>query len=216
MGLDWNPANKPAPGREQEYAILLAALEAEAESGGDESDEESAASQAFFAATISAFDTLEAPTIGVDEVANSWAQQQYEAGDQSEPFSIWFEKVRGLRLVHLAPECAGIPRYSNGSPAGYVEPFSFRAQFLRLCEEIIGTAALEQCYESKSPEELVRFGEFLRSAGLQYAATHNLDVPPISEEFDEDAPEWRADILIAAGDWCIFWGTRGHPLDPYW
>ncbi len=216
MGLDWNPANKPVPGREKEYEALLAALEADAENDDEESDEESEASRQFFAATISAFETLEAPTIGVDEIANDWAKEQYDAGEKTEPYDAWFEKVRGLRLVHLVPACSGVPRYSNGSPAGYVEPFSFRAQFLTLCEDIIGPEVLEKCYESKSPGELVDFGKCLKSAGEEYAAAQGVSIPPESEEFDENAPEWRADILVAAGEWCIFWGERGHPLDAYW
>lgn len=216
MGLDWNPANKPVPGREQEYEILRAALEAEAENSDEESDEESEASRRFFAATISAFDTLNAPTIGVDEIADAWAREQYLDGERTEPFEVWFDKVRGLRLVHLVPECPGIPRYSNGSPAGYVEPFSFRAQFLTLCEDIIGSEVLEQCFENKQADELVAFGRFLKTTGLEYAAAQNVVVPPLSDEFDENSPEWRADILVAAGEWCIYWGERGHPLEAYW
>lgn len=216
MGLDWNPANKPVPGREQEYEVLRAALEAAAADTDDDPDEESEASRLFFAATISAFDTLNAPTVGIDQNANDWARERYEEGEKNEPYESWFERVRGLRLVHLVPDCPGVPRYSNGSPAGYVEPFSFRAQFLTLCEDIIGSEVLEQCFESKTPAELVEFGAFLKSAGLEYAARAGVAIPPVSAEFDEDAPEWRADILIAAGEWCIFWGERGHPLDPYW
>ena len=216
MGLDWNPANKPIPGRETEYEELAAALQAEAEQSDDETEEESEISKRFFECSISAFDTLAAPTVGEDKAADEWAKEVYESENRDEPFEIWFENVRGLRLVHLVPECAGVPKYSNGSPAGYVEPFSFRGQFLTLCEDIIGEDVLEQCYENKTPEELVEFGKLLKKAGLDFASKHGVLLPPTTDEFDENAPEWKADILVSAGEWCIFWGERGHPLDAYW
>ena len=81
MGLDWNPANKPIPGRESEYEELRAALEAEPESDEDDDDEESEASKRFFEASISAFETLDAPTIGLDEVATQWAKEVYPETD---------------------------------------------------------------------------------------------------------------------------------------
>lgn len=217
MGLDWNPANKPIPGREAEFKALRAELDAEAAAAdANESEEETEASKRFFAASVSAFDTLSAPTIGVDEVADRWLKEQYESQAIDEPFDVWFARLRGLRVVHLVPDCPGIPRYSNGSVAGYVEPFSFRAQFLTLCEDIIGSEALERCYQSMTAAELIEFGKFLKEAGESHARQHGVSLPSDTDEFDEEAPEWKADILVAAGEWCVFWGERGHSLDPYW
>ena len=42
----------------------------------------------------------------------------------------WVESLEGMYVVPLVAPCDGVPRYSNGTVAGYVEPFSFRAQFL--------------------------------------------------------------------------------------
>ncbi len=216
MGLDWNPANKPIPGRESEYEELRSSLEAECESDEDDGDEESEASKRFFEASISAFETLNAPIIGIDEVATQWAKEIYPETGAEEPYDEWFEKVRGLRVVHLVPPCAGVPKYSNGSVGGYVEPFSFRAQFLHLCEEIIGEETLEACYENREPAELIEFGLLLKKTGEEYSIRNNVAVPPSSEEFDENSPEWQVDIVLAAGEWCIYWGERGHPLEAYW
>jgi hypothetical protein len=51
------------------------------------------------------------------------------------------------------PPCDGLPRYTNGSPGGYVERYSFRAQFLQDCEEELGDDLLATAYESKLPDE---------------------------------------------------------------
>ena len=218
MGLDWNPANKAVPGREADYEALKAALDAELadESQHDADDEqESEASRRFFEASISAFDTLMAPTVGVDEPANQWAREEFAQLETDEPFEKWFESIRGLRLAHLSP-CPGVPRYSNGSVGGYVEPFSFRGQFLTFCEPIIGMEVLERCYQNMPAEELISFGQHLKEKGEALVRESGLILPKESDEFDEEDPRWHADILIAAGDWCIFWGERGHPLEAYW
>jgi len=219
MGLDWNPANKAIPGLEAEYEELRAALENEAESDEDSEEnegKESEASRKFFEASISAFDTLNVPTIGIDEIANQWAKENYAEADSEEPYEEWFEKVRGLRIVHLVPPCPGVPRYSNGSPGGYVEPFSFRAKFLHLSEGIISEEVLESCYENREPAELIEFGKYLKNIAEEYAAENQIAMPPTSEEFDENSLEWQVDIVLAAGEWCIYWGERGHPLHAYW
>jgi len=216
MGLDWNPANKPRPGHEAEYYELRAALKEAAESDQEGHGEESEASRKFFEASISAFDTLGAPTIGIDEIANQWAKENYAESHSEEPYEEWFEKVRGLRVVRLVASCPGVPRYSNGSPGGYIEPFSFRAQFLQLSVGIIGEEVLESCYENREPAELFEFGKSMKNRGEEYAAQNQVAVPPTSEGFDENSLEWQVDIVPAAGEWCIYWGERGHPLDAYW
>lgn len=129
MGLDWNPGNKPKPGFETEYAQLARAIGA-----ATEADQESMREK-FFAISISAYETLQAPRVGFDARADEWARARYRdnptAAMSPEEFAA---KLRGFYVVDLVPECDGIPPYSNGSTGGDVEPFSFRGQFLSDCK----------------------------------------------------------------------------------
>jgi hypothetical protein len=210
MGLDWNPANKPIPGREAEFAALKAALDAEI-FNADEDQEQWPAADKFDAGSISPAETLGAPVVGVDEVANKWAREFHREHLPNMSFAAWLKEANGMRVPELAPPSVGLPRYNAHSEE--VNPYTFCAEYLTVCEDVIGAQTLAACYEDKSASELVAFGKQLLAMGQKYAQKHRVTLPPKSDEFDPDAPERKADIIIAAGEWCIFWGEHGHALD---
>jgi hypothetical protein len=57
------------------------------------------------------------------------------------------------------------------------------------------------------------------AVGEAYATANGLD-PAACVASDEDmeraTPRYKADIVLSAGRWCIFWGERGHVLDAFW
>jgi hypothetical protein len=163
---------------------------------------------------ISAFETLNAPRVGFDPIADDWAKNTHAARGIAKPLEVWFEEMRGCYVVGLVPASDGIPLYSNGAIANYVESFSFRAQFLKSCTAIIGQNLLEASYEVKFAPELSRFGADLLASAERYAKVNNLEIPATPPE-DSDSLQGQLHIVAAAARWCQFWGERGHFLEPY-
>jgi hypothetical protein len=226
VGLDWNPGNKPKPGHEAEFVDLFNRIEA-----GRAGDARDGLIKRFREISITAFETLGAPVVGRDPQADEWARQlRVEQGyDESE--ENFLAHLNGFAVLPLVPPCDGLPRYTNGSPGGYVEEYAFRAQFLQDCADDIGEELLAAAYESKLSDELLVYGRQLLARAEDLARRHGVDplnlvVPdevPTMEEFEagKRAPttwsvEHRVDVAHSAGRWCVFWAERGHFLDAYW
>lgn len=213
MGLDWNPGNRPRPGFEAEFLWLVDGIRKQRIA------DESAEHSRFFEISISAFETLNAPQIGFDARANEWIVRKYHSQPREISEAEWLERFHGFYVVELVPPCDGIPRYSNGSPGGYVESFSFRAEFLRDCETALPQRLMDAAYESKFADETVAYGQELLEAAHKYAAANRVD-PRDCELSDDDmerkTPRYQTNIVLSAGRWCLFWGERGHMLDAYW
>jgi hypothetical protein len=229
MGLDWNPMGRPRPGHEEEFARLFKALvEHPADAGfieqalrrlrGFDRDKVSAR---WFEIQVSPYEALAAPRVGLDPAADAWARQQYQqlpdekrsAKSESE----FLKEMAGYYVLQLVPPCDGIPMYSNGG-LGYVELFSFRAQFLTIdCKDIIGENLLEQAYRTCLAPGLAALGAALMAKAVEYAAmnkvSHVADVP--RPEYEEGKPESNAHILFSAARWCNFWSSRGHGMEAY-
>jgi hypothetical protein len=213
LGLDWNPGNRPRPGFEAEFDRLFAGIsEKRIQAGTPEHAR-------FFEISISAYETLQAPQVGSDARADEWIRAKYREQQPQMTEAEWIDRFQGFYVVELVPACDGIPAYSNGSPGGYVEPFSFRAQFLRDCESIISTNMLEAAYVSKRHDETTAYGHELISIGEAFAQRNGLDPRNCSASDDDlhgETPRYFADIILSAGKWCVFWGEQGHTLDAYW
>jgi hypothetical protein len=226
MGLDWLPGNRAKPGFEAEFADLFRRLNA---SGSGAKRE--ALLERFREISSSAFETLGTPVVGRDPQADDWARMTYRELNEPELSEEEFlVRLEGFAVLPLVARCDGLPRYSNGSPGGYVEEYSFRAQFLHDCADDIGEDLLAAAYESKLPPDFLAYGRQLLAKAEDLAARHGLDpmtlvVPdeiPTEEEFaaGKRAPEtWsvehRVDVAHAAGRWCVFWAERGHLLDAW-
>jgi len=208
MGLDWNPANKPKPGCEKEYIELFDAL------SGESTPDIERKKLRFCEITTSAFETLEAPRVGINIEANDWAKKKYAEKKPDMSLEQWLEKFKGYYVLELVPKCDGLPRYSSGC-LGYVQLFSFRAQFLTDCTEIIGEKLLEEAYINKLVPEFKIYGQNLLAKAGEYMKKHNLK-PPEKTPDNPDSVEAHIDVVLAASRWCKFWSDREHPLEAYW
>lgn len=218
MGLDWNPGNKAKPGYETDYARLSKAIEA-AESDA----QREALREQFFAISISAYETLGAPRVGFDQAADAWARARYRdnpsmAASETELLS----GLKGFYVVELVPTCDGVPPYSNGTTGGYVEPFSFRGQFLTDCVPVIGERLLEEAHTTKPAPALAAYANELLACGRRYAEKHGCSwVETVRDDWDRIGdsqagdPHALAHIVVWAAKWCSFWSARGHLLDAW-
>ena len=207
MGLDWNPANKAKPGHEKEFEGIVLKLSKNSWWGRKKT------LKRFTEISIPAFETLGAPQVGKDPDANEWARRKYSETTQELSEEEFISKLSGFYVLELLPPCDGIPAYSNGG-LGYVEIYSFRAQLLEYCEEIIGGDLLEKAYGYHSPEELVRYGNALIQSAKEYSAERGIEIPD-SSPGDDESPSFFLHVVTSAGRWCKFWGERGHMLEPY-
>jgi hypothetical protein len=234
MGLDWLPGHKPKPGYEAELRKIVQTLLwdkvakadrvgvstgrwsrlLEAVVGRSSTRGQSALRQRYDEIGISAFETLNAPRVGFDPLADDWAKKIHATRNIAKPLEVWLSEMRGCYVVSLVPPCDGIPFYSNGAIATYVERFSFRGQFLKSCTAIIGKGLLESSYEIKFAPDLSKFGGDLLASADTCAKANNRVIPMTPPE-DPDSLDAQLHIVAAAGRWCLFWGERGHFLEPY-
>jgi hypothetical protein len=234
MGLDWIPGHRPRPGHEAEFRNLVGSLLWDKLGRADRADvtrkprsflarlfarpaaphgASEAARQRYEEIGISAFETLNAPRVGFDPAADEWARTTHAARGITKPLDDWLREMRGYYVLDLVPPCDGIPLYSNGVLGSYVDRFSFRAQFLKDTTEIIGDHLLEACYEVKFAPDLAAFGRALLVRADAYARVRDLGVPE-TPPTDHASPEGQLHVVICAGRWCVFWGERGHFLEP--
>lgn len=226
MGLDWNPIGKPKPGHEAEFERLFHQV---AELPVDPGfftrlrlkfrgiDAESIR-QRWFDIQISPFDTLDAPIVGVHPQADAWARERWR--EQTAPTmdeAAFLRSLDGYHVLQLVPRCDGLPWYSNGG-LGTVELFSFRAQALHDCEDILDPALLARCHDNALAPGLARLAADLRAAADRYAAIE--DVGDVADRYYADlpagSPASKAHILYSAARWGEFWSSRGHGLEAYW
>lgn len=212
MGLDWNPGPKPKPGHEEEFRELWHKLDARS------CFFRQAKVKRFHEITTTAFETLGTPRVGFDAAATEWARRDAFANrkDKSLSEDVFVEQMRGFYVLDLVAPCDGLPRYTNGHAGGYVERYSFRAQFLRLdCADVIGTELLNSAYKSKLPEDTILYGGSLLDRARQYAASRSIDLADVHFIEEEESPISKLDIVLAAARWCRFLGERGHWLEAY-
>jgi hypothetical protein len=213
MGLDWNPIGKPKPGFEAEYEALFREIGKTKRTDPNVK----ALQQKFFAVSILPFETLKAPRVGVDAAADKWAMRDFAARKNREiTRNQWFESWRGYYVLQLIPDNDGLPVYSN-FPLGIVERYSFRAEFLRDCEEWLGDL-LPKAWKHHRVPELVDYGRRLQAAATEFGRRMRVgeDVlerrePPPGEGFAA-----QAHLVASAARWCLFWAERGHSLEADW
>lgn len=212
MGLDWNPGPRAKSGCEQEFQKLWHKLAAKSCFFRNRKQKR------FDEITESAFQTLATPQVGWDERANKWAEEAAFPNRQNKSLTkeAFLNGMKGFYVLDLVPPCDGIPRYTNGHAGGYVERFSFRAQWLQDSVDIIGEKMFEEAYNSKLPADTVAYGEQLLSLASEYAEARRLIIAERKPDADPDSLEFKFDVVLSAGRWCRFWGAKGHWLEAYW
>ena len=221
MGLDWKPLNKPLAGYEDEYRRLFMQLSGAEKPKmsildkllGKQHPSRESLLDRFLEISSTAYETLNAPQVGIDSKATEWAASKFQyRQDQSLTLDQFMTQMHGYYVVELVPECDGIPVYI----AGHDEAHIFRAQFLVDCEEILGQDIFESAYQSKLAKETREYADELMTIAERYAAQHDCSylkdrrTPP---EGDMHTPQAKAHILFSAAKWLRYWSDRGHGME---
>jgi len=221
MGLDWNPVHKPKTGNEAEYQELFDKLTGKAPIkpnlwnlfSFNRVKETERLKERFFDISISAFETLGAPQVGVDKAADEWARGRFEdRTDKNATMEQFMEQMQGFYVVDLVPEHEGIPIYV----AMHDERFVFRAAFLHDCEKVIGKQMLDAAHTTMSPEMAIDYGEELMRVADAFAAENGCEAMKdqrTGPKGTEDSTADKAHILFSAAKWLLWWAKRGHPIE---
>ena len=208
MGLDWIPGPKAKPGYEQEFLALWEKLHAKSCFWRDSK------LKRFQEITTTGFETLAAPRVGFDASATEWARRAFhQRKDKCLNEQQFLERMQGYYVLDLVPPCDGIPRYSNG-PLGTVDRYSFRGEYLRDCQDILGQDLVKSAWNSKLSEETAEYGRELLGRATAYATAHGIDISKVHLA-EPDSAEFNVDVVLAAGKWCRFWAERGHWLEAW-
>ena len=83
---------------------------------------------------------------------------------------------------------------------GYVEPFSFRAEFLHACEDMIPEGTRTKGHESCLAPGLATLGQELRACASSYARDRHVEQIEFVTEvnFEEKSPERKLHITYFA------------------
>ena len=229
MGLDWNPLGKPKPGYEEEFASIFQQLGESSNWGWlekrrrrREGRDHEGLHKRWSEIEIRPHETVGAPQVGSNAEADAWARKRYkelqaaEEPELPESESEFMQQMQGGYVLALAPPCDGFPYYSNWT-LGYCDRFSFRAEFLRDCEELIPEKTFSKCYESCLAPGLAVLGQELRDCATSYARAKQLEhIEFVTEGFEADSPEKKLHILYSAARWCEYWSSRGHGMESDW
>ena len=228
MGLDWNPLARPKAGNEAEFDQLFSLLI------GKEPLYLTAFS-AFFGITSPKrkrekrlarlreisdppFATLGAPRVGFDAPADAWLRAKLEAKGKADDFENARRQMRGYYVLDLLPPCDGFPLYTNYPLYEGLDRYSFRAQFLNDCRDIIGAELHERAWEQMRAPELAAYADALEAKLHPWAERErvaHVEHAPEPPELAENDPASKAHVLFSAIRWCRFWAARGHGLDPW-
>lgn len=215
MGLDWNPIGKARPGFEGEFEQLF--LQIGQLRRGDPAEE--AVQKRFWEISKSPYETLAAPQVGFDPRADEWARQRFpNRNDKSLTLEKFLAGMRGYYVLDLVPVNDGLPVYTNAHIASYCDKFSFRAQFLKDVEDMLGSALLDEAFVHHNAQELAEYGQRLCDCATEFAKLNG--VLGILDQREppglENSPKSRTHIVISAARWCLFWSGHGHGMEADW
>jgi alpha-L-fucosidase len=217
MGLDWRPLGKPKAGFENKYYKLFRLLqdkEKQELSFWDKLKGKKPATreqllEEWYDISVETYETIKAPRVGYDQVANEWIKKKYEGTDNKVTFEEFRLQLLGYYVIELAEELDGVPVYMAFGQDENV----FRAQFLDNCKELIGEDLYNSAWNTKLADETLVYGQKLLEIANKVASENKMlylkdqRIPP---EADEESLESKIHILYAAAKWLIFYGKNGH------
>ena len=206
MGLDWVlDKHKARPGFEDRYATVTQRLADMRNDGAESPDLEEELKKI----SISCYETVGAPRVGIDEEATEWYRKNNYEPAQADaisgkldgrpeakefwlrPFEECLEDHKGQYVMELAREKGGEAAVSGIA----VQSIDFRGKMMRYVEGL-EEGLVNEAWENHTAEECVDYAK--RLAGV---------LPTIP-----DGPEGK-ELLQGAIDWLNFWGSRGFG---YW
>jgi hypothetical protein len=167
----------------------------------------------YFEISVLPKDTLNAPKIGIDLKATEWALTKYNPNNsRNESADQFIERLKGYDVYDLLEDCNGLPKFISLSDSSY----DFNSRFLVELTEIIGEQNLENLYYYKNAKEFVEIGHNFMSIADKYSIEHNCThvKGDKNEEYEDSTPENNTLILKNFARWCIFWGEKGHGMEP--
>ena len=136
MGLDWRPLGKPKAGFEERYNQLFRLIQEtdEQQLEGEKKSKKIELLDEWSKIQIPSYETIKAPRVGRDNVADDWLKKKYDETDKSISLEEFIQDHSGYYVVELAKELDGVPMYVAMAQDRNV----FRGQFLDDCKDIIG------------------------------------------------------------------------------
>ena len=217
MGLDMRPMGKPKPGFENRFIEILEMVTKDnipkpnffEKLKGKKLPTKEELLQEWFANQIQSYETLKAPKVGTDKIANDWIKQKYEESEKEISETEFIEQHNGFYVIELSEDKDGVPTYISLGQDENV----FRGQFLVDCTEIIGEDLVAEAWNTKNAEETLDYGNRLMTIATKIAREKNLEylseqrIPP---DLDETNIESKLHILFSLSKWLIFYGKNGH------
>jgi hypothetical protein len=217
MGLDMRPMGKPKPGFEKRYNQIFRIIQ------GTEKQELSFLDKLrgkkrlakddllkeWFENQIPSYETIRAPKVGRDKVADEWIKEKYQESDKKISESEFINRNEGYFVIELAQELDGIPMYIAMNQDRNV----FRGQFIQDCADLIGEDLVSEAWNTKLAKETLDYGQKLMTVGDEIAEKNNLQYlkqqrkPP---EAEETSIEWKLHIVYSLAKWLVFYGKNGH------
>ncbi len=208
MGLDWMlHGSKPKPGYEKQFHRIndkLAALETDAGLADDKKKQfRSDLELALKSVSISPYEVVGAPRVGIDADATEWFRKQvYEPvqlrlSQESNPrfiaywrrpFSEIVEDERGKYVVELAKEREGVAAITGM----LCSSLDFRGKVVAL-SAMLPEELKNEAYDDHSGDECLDYADRIEAA-----------LREVSEEHVEEVAD-----VTAAVKWLRYWGSRG-------
>lgn len=217
MGLDMRPMGKPKPDFESRFREIFDAVSQdripkpsflERLSGKKFPTKEELLDE-WFANQISSYETIGAPRVGEDAMANQWLEAQYAQLEDKPDWETFKRDYEGFYVIALATQQAGVPVYVALGQDENV----FRGQFLADCVDVLGEDLVAEAWESKMAPEALDYGNRLMAAIDTVAAANNLQYLKSQKEAPDvatDTLESKVHIAYALAQWLVFYGSRGH------
>lgn len=220
MGLDWRPMGKPKAGFEERFKQIFRILTDKEKQElslvdklkGKKIKSKEDLLEEWFEISEKTYETIKAPRVGRDKVADDWIKEKYAETDKAISLEAFIKRYDGYYVIELAEELDGVPVYIAMEQDENV----FRGQFLQDCEDLIGEDLLNEGWVTKFADETLAYGQKLMTIADNAASENNMlylkeqRMPP---DTDEDSLESKIHILYAAAKWLIFYGKNGHGFE---
>lgn len=210
MGLDWVlHKNKPKDGHEERFAEIDRLLREQELSA----EKEQEAEKELETISVSAYEVIGCPRIGIDEAATVYfkteiypssqelAQQNH--GEKDEFFKYWMRPVEevlkdetGKWVPHLAANKDGLAKMTGM----IVSPMDFRGKVIGYCD-FISSELQEEAYRDHTAEEAEDYGKRIE------LHVHGEMKKLNSRQKAQFEQERR--YIEGAVEWLKFWGSRG-------
>jgi hypothetical protein len=216
MGLDMRPMGKPKSGNEKRFAEIfnsLQKLDTKKPSFlnklfGNKLPTKEELLEEWFSIQTQSYETIQAPRVGRDQVANDWLKRKYEEAPNDMSLENFLIEYEGYYVIELAKEKDGVPMYISIGQDENV----FRGQFLNDCIELLGEELVAEAWNSHLANDTLDYGNRLMSAVDKIAIEKNLEYLKLQRDppDDIDSFESKLHIVYSLAKWLIFYGKNGH------